>query len=227
MAEAHVQVVSAAIVKTIGSESRILLAQRSEDTSFPLMWCTPGGKVEPGEEPLDALRRELLEELGLELREGLDPAKLYDLTLDPPMVRRALRVTCYHIEWKDVIGARRKGPGDFPLLGCGDSSCEVRAPEGMATNGRCRCGDTELRRAVQWWRRRAEFLEQTIQEMRDKPAVERLPLEELTALAWYALASLGPIDLAVISEHLKARGDLDANGQITDAGVERLEAARR
>jgi 8-oxo-dGTP diphosphatase len=30
-------------------------------------WTTPGGRVEPGESPLDALKREVLEESGLEV----------------------------------------------------------------------------------------------------------------------------------------------------------------
>lgn len=33
-------------------------------------WSTPGGRVEPGESPLDALKREVLEESGLEVEPG-------------------------------------------------------------------------------------------------------------------------------------------------------------
>ena len=33
-------------------------------------WTTPGGRVEPGESPLDALKREVLEESGLEVEVG-------------------------------------------------------------------------------------------------------------------------------------------------------------
>lgn len=50
---------------------RCLVAQRSERTSFPLCWEFPGGKVEPGEEPTDALRREIEEELGIAVGVGV------------------------------------------------------------------------------------------------------------------------------------------------------------
>jgi 8-oxo-dGTP diphosphatase len=45
-------------------ERRVLLARRRADQPMPDKWELPGGKVEPGESPVEALRRELREELG-------------------------------------------------------------------------------------------------------------------------------------------------------------------
>lgn len=47
-------------------DSKILVCQRRRDDSHGLQWEFPGGKVEPGEIPQDALARELREELGIE-----------------------------------------------------------------------------------------------------------------------------------------------------------------
>ncbi len=61
-----VHVVGAAIV--LGQ--RCLVAQRAAGMSLPYKWEFPGGKVEPGESPQQALRREISEELGLEVTVG-------------------------------------------------------------------------------------------------------------------------------------------------------------
>lgn len=49
---------------------RILLARRTEGRDLAGLWEFPGGKVEPGESPEDALVRELREELGIEATVG-------------------------------------------------------------------------------------------------------------------------------------------------------------
>lgn len=62
----------------------------------------------------------------------------------------------------------RADPGDMPMTGCGDGSCIVARPTGMHTNGGCRCEGFELRRAVMYWRRRSEFLQETIRIMKEE-----------------------------------------------------------
>ena len=47
----------------IVKKNKILICQRSSDNEHPLKWEFPGGKVKNQEEPQQALKRELNEEL--------------------------------------------------------------------------------------------------------------------------------------------------------------------
>jgi 8-oxo-dGTP diphosphatase len=55
--------------------ARVLLSQRKAGTHLAFAWEFPGGKVEPGEDPRDALARELAEELGVDAAVG-DPLEI-------------------------------------------------------------------------------------------------------------------------------------------------------
>jgi 8-oxo-dGTP diphosphatase len=46
-------------------DGKLLVCQRTRHQTMPLKWEFPGGKIEEGEQPRDALRRELEEELGI------------------------------------------------------------------------------------------------------------------------------------------------------------------
>lgn len=61
-----VLVVAAVII----DRGRVLLTQRKSGTHLAGAWEFPGGKVEPGEDPCDALLRELHEELGVRATVG-------------------------------------------------------------------------------------------------------------------------------------------------------------
>ena len=63
----RVEVVAAAITDPRG---RVLLARRTVGRDLAGLWEFPGGKVEPGESPEDALVRELREELGISAAVG-------------------------------------------------------------------------------------------------------------------------------------------------------------
>lgn len=63
------RIVLVAAAALIDPENRVLLAQRPVGKSMAGLWEFPGGKVEQGETPEAALRRELAEELAIEVCE--------------------------------------------------------------------------------------------------------------------------------------------------------------
>ena len=72
--------VMAAVMRDV--DGRVLLAQRPAGKHLAGMWEFPGGKLEPGETPLEALARELHEELGITLQRA------------EPLIR----VPCHYVE---------------------------------------------------------------------------------------------------------------------------------
>jgi 8-oxo-dGTP diphosphatase len=53
------------VAALIWKNGKVLICQRTRHQPMPLKWEFPGGKIEEGEQPRDALRRELDEELGI------------------------------------------------------------------------------------------------------------------------------------------------------------------
>jgi 8-oxo-dGTP diphosphatase len=58
------------VAALIEADGKLLVCQRRRTDSFGLMWEFPGGKLEPGETPAEALARELQEELGVDAQIG-------------------------------------------------------------------------------------------------------------------------------------------------------------
>lgn len=95
-----IEVVAALIVR----DGRVLVCQRSAASKFPLKWEFPGGKVEPGEDPSEALRRELREELAIEVTESKELTRHVHHYRDmPPVELRFYQVTRYRGAVKNLI----------------------------------------------------------------------------------------------------------------------------
>jgi len=60
----------------IVQEGKLLVCQRTRHQTMPLKWEFPGGKIEEGEQPRDALQRELDEELGIAAMIGDEVARI-------------------------------------------------------------------------------------------------------------------------------------------------------
>ncbi len=73
----HIVPVTAAIEK----DGKFLIVKRSEkEDNLPGKWLFPGGKVEVGEDALQALLREIKEETGLEVHDRIALIRTYSFT---------------------------------------------------------------------------------------------------------------------------------------------------
>ena len=94
------QVVAAIIER----QGRVLICRRNARQQHPLQWEFPGGKVEPGESPVQALARELEEELGIRGATGAEITR-YAFTYPgkPPVELIFFRVLEYGGEPRNLI----------------------------------------------------------------------------------------------------------------------------
>jgi 8-oxo-dGTP diphosphatase len=64
------------VAALIQKEGKLLVCQRTRHQTMPLKWEFPGGKIEEKEQPRDALRRELEEEIGIVATIGDEVARI-------------------------------------------------------------------------------------------------------------------------------------------------------
>ena len=77
----------------LDGDGRVLIAERTEDHAFAGLWEFPGGKMMAGELSEAALRRELNEELGVQI---VDPALF--MSLEHDYSDRTVSIDFYLIE---------------------------------------------------------------------------------------------------------------------------------
>jgi len=103
------------------TDGQFLLGQRGPGTFYPGYWEFPGGKVEPGETPHDAIVRELHEELGIEV-EAATPWIVREHVYEHAHVRlHFFRVTQWRGELRDhvhtaLVWQRPEAPTASPML---------------------------------------------------------------------------------------------------------------
>jgi mutator protein MutT len=127
-----IHVVAAAVMDTRG---RVLIAQRPAGKHLAGMWEFPGGKVEPGEARVEALRRELMEEIGIAIETPRPLLRLRHtysygtVLLDVWVVRRyrgePRSLDGQALRWcsRSELGAAGLLPADRPIIGA------LRLPE--------------------------------------------------------------------------------------------------
>jgi 8-oxo-dGTP diphosphatase len=107
------RVVAALIVKN----GNLLVCQRTRHQTMPLKWEFPGGKIEEKEQPRDALRRELEEELGIVATIGDEVTRIQHEYPNHSMVElRFFVVRDYHGEIQNLIfrDIQWAAPKDLP-----------------------------------------------------------------------------------------------------------------
>jgi len=122
-------------------EGRVLVCQRRPDQSHPLKWEFPGGKVEAGESPEQALARELEEELGIRGAEGREMAR-YEFAYPgkAPILLRFLRVTAYagglqNRIFHDMQWVARERLGEIDILEGDREFLQLFAGAGAGSSG--------------------------------------------------------------------------------------------
>ncbi len=125
--EDYIHVV-AAIIWNRHHDKQFLIAQRQQGKHLEHYWELPGGKLEVGETPLQALRRELAEEINIEVSKAAPYMQVYHRYPERNILLDTWSVDAYlgeveareqqALAWIDVeeIDLYRFPPADIPIL---------------------------------------------------------------------------------------------------------------
>lgn len=101
--------VHVAVGVVVNQNQEVLIAKRPDNTHQGGLWEFPGGKLESGEDVVDALRREFLEEVGLDIRQAQplmliehnygDKAVLLDVWLSLDFTGEAKGLEGQQVQW--------------------------------------------------------------------------------------------------------------------------------
>lgn len=124
----HAAVIIEVAAGLVVHEGRYLIAKRRADTHLGGLWEFPGGKREPGESLEDCLRRELREELGIDVTPPVHfrvirheyPGKTVELHFFRCAISRgeAAALDCEEVRWvmPDEMANYEFPPADRPLI---------------------------------------------------------------------------------------------------------------
>jgi 8-oxo-dGTP diphosphatase len=116
------KIVLVAACALVDVDGRVLLARRPPGRSMAGLWEFPGGKVEEGERPEEALIREMSEELGIIIAEAcLAPLTFASHTYEtfhllmPLYVCRRWQGVATALEGQELAWVRPNRLGDYPM----------------------------------------------------------------------------------------------------------------
>ena len=103
------------------ADDKVLITRRPDNKRHPGWWEFPGGKVDPGESPGEALIREIREELGAEIDvEGIFEVVYYRYDWGPVLILaytcRLLTGTLHNLGVTEHRWVHPLDLGDFPIL---------------------------------------------------------------------------------------------------------------
>lgn len=126
-------------VLLIDESSRVLLVSSRDPDDGILVWYTPGGRVEEGEDPRTAAIREIEEEAGIVLDDVTGPVweRRFPHTFDGRFVDAHEWIFVAHVESSEIVDVQETGGGAACFEGWRWWTLnEIRAYDGIFAPGR-------------------------------------------------------------------------------------------